>query len=85
MDNDPLILDVAGDFEMNPLFKEGDKVRMKQEVLDEFDRDGIWAFHESLKGKVLTIIGAFGNKLWVDYYVEESPFALAEKWLEVAG
>ena len=66
------------------LYKAGDKVRMRQDVLDELDREGHWAWHEALKGKVLTI-SMFDEGIagWVDYYVIESPFVLAEKWLEL--
>ena len=67
-----------------PQFQVGDKVRMKQEVLDELDREGTWAWHESLKGKVLTVSMIDAGLVWVDYYVVESPFCLAEKWLEAA-
>ena len=68
-----------------PLFQIGDKVRMKQEILDELDREGTWAFHEGLKHRILTVSGCLVDAAnWVDYYVVESPFILAEKWLEAA-
>lgn len=68
-----------------PKFNIGDRVRMSQEILDELDKEGTWAWHNSLKDKILTIrmIGE-GPVGWIDYYVEESPFILAEKWLEAA-
>lgn len=66
------------------LYKIGDKVKIKQDVLDELDREGTWAWHEALKGKVLTV-SMFDEGIagWVDYYVVESPFVLAEKRLEL--
>lgn len=68
---------------MNTLFEIGDRVRMKAEVLNELDREGIWHWHEGLRGKVLTITAIdIGPAGWVDYYIMESPFVLAEKWLE---
>ena len=68
---------------METLFHIGDRVRMKQEALNELDRDGIWHWHDGLRNRILTVtaieIGPVG---WVDYYIMESPFILAEKWLE---
>ena len=67
-------------------FKKGDIVRMKPEVLNEFDRDGIWHFHETLRGKELTVAGVevYGSTFeWTDYILEETPFVLAEQWLEL--
>lgn len=68
-----------------PLFEIGDKVRMKQDILNELDQDGSWSWHESLKGKILTVCNILSDQpgSWVDYYVEESPFCLAEGWLEL--
>lgn len=66
-------------------FNIGDRVRMKQSVLNELDAEGDWQWHNSLKGKTLTIsmIDESPYAGWVDYYVVESPFLLAEKWLEL--
>ena len=66
------------------LFEIGDKVRMKPEVVTDLDR-GSWAWHESIKNKILTIDGIIGDQPagWIDYYVKESPFCLAEAWLEL--
>ena len=66
------------------LYKIGDKVKMRQEVLNDLDL-GDWAWHESLKGKILTIalVDESQPAGWCDYYVVESPFLLAEKWLEL--
>ena len=67
-------------------FGKGDIVRMKQEVLNEFDRDGTWHFHEALRGKELTVAGieVYGSNFeWTDYILEETPFVLAEQWLEL--
>lgn len=67
------------------LFEIGDKVRMKQSVLHELDAEGVWIWHESLKNKTLTVASIIMDQpgSWIDYYVEESPFILAEKWLEL--
>lgn len=67
-------------------FSKGSVVRMKQEVLNEFDRDGTWHFHEALRGKELTVAGieVYGSNFeWTDYILEETPFVLAEQWLEL--
>lgn len=67
-------------------FNKGDIVRMKQEVLNEFDREGAWHFHEHLRDKELTVYGVevYGSNFeWTDYILEETPFVLAEQWLEL--
>lgn len=67
-------------------FEKGDIVRMKPEVVAEFDREGAWHFHEHLRDKELTIYGVevYGSNFeWTDYILEETPFVLAEQWLEL--
>lgn len=66
------------------LFEIGDKVHMKPEVVNDLDRENL-AWHESIKNKILTIDGIIDDQPagWIDYYVKESPFCLAEAWLEL--
>ena len=66
------------------LFEIGDKVRIKPEATHNLDREN-WAWHESIKNKILTIDGIIDDQPagWIDYYVKEPPFCLAEAWLEL--
>lgn len=64
-------------------FNIGDRVRMKQEVLDELTAEGHWEWHKSLIDKILTVAMVdIGPGEWEDYWFKETPFVLAGKWLE---